>query len=84
MQVLTNFVVVITLQYMHMSNHHIATLNLHMMHVNILIKLEKSKIMEIHSVTSATFQASNIHVIRVPEGKEGKTIFQQPIFIPQI
>ena len=54
-----------------------------MIHINILIKLEKKKIMEVHSVTSATFQASNIHVIRVPEGKEGKAIFQQPIFSPK-
>ena len=53
---------VIILQYMHISNHHIATLNLHMIHVNILVKLEKKKIVEVHSVTSATFQAMQLYM----------------------
>lgn len=44
MDVLTNFIIVIVLQYVHIWNHlKIYTLNLHMLYVNnVSIKLEKN------------------------------------------
>ena len=67
MKVLTNLLLVIILQYMHVSNHHMYPFNLHMLHINnILIKLE----------------GENIHVESKCGGKRYKYI-NETIEIPE-